>query len=99
MPDSQNFGNIAYMISLTGKCILTLLHSEWPKLYRVLAILSAMGLNTGSNREDTDKLVHLSSLINIAHRMAKTPNFFRVLAILSAVGLNFLCKHNKSGQI
>ena len=24
---------------------LTLLHSEWPKLYRVLAILSAVGLN------------------------------------------------------
>ena len=23
---------------------LTLLHSEWPKLYRVLAILSAIGL-------------------------------------------------------
>ena len=24
--------------------LLTLLHSEWPKLYRVLAILSAIGL-------------------------------------------------------
>ena len=25
-------------------CLLTLLHSEWPKLYGVLAILSAIGL-------------------------------------------------------
>ena len=24
---------------------LTLLHSEWPKLYRVLAVLGAVGLN------------------------------------------------------
>ena len=27
---------------------LTLLHSEWPKLHRVLAILSAVGLNMTS---------------------------------------------------
>ena len=27
--------------------ILTLLHSEWPKLYGVLAVLSAVGLNDG----------------------------------------------------
>ena len=26
-------------------CFLTLLHSEWPKLYGVLTILSAIGLN------------------------------------------------------
>ena len=26
--------------------VLTLLHSEWPKLHRVLAILNAIGLNT-----------------------------------------------------
>ena len=25
--------------------LLTLLHSEWPKLHRVLAVLSAKGLN------------------------------------------------------
>ena len=29
---------------LNGSQLLTLLHSEWPKLYRVLAILSAIGL-------------------------------------------------------
>ena len=28
--------------------LLTLLHSEWPKLYGVLAILSAIGLNKHS---------------------------------------------------
>ena len=27
-----------------NKCCLTLLHSKWPKLYRVLVILSAIGL-------------------------------------------------------
>ena len=27
-----------------GKIALTLLHSEWPKLHRVLAVLSAIGL-------------------------------------------------------
>ena len=33
------------IMSATG---LTLLHSEWPKLHRVLAILSAIGLNATS---------------------------------------------------
>ena len=28
---------------------LSLLHSEWPKLYGVLAILSAIGLSIGAN--------------------------------------------------
>ena len=30
-----------------GSLFLTLLHSEWPKLYGVLAILSAIGLKEG----------------------------------------------------
>ena len=41
-----------YMYSF--QMLLSLLHSEWPKLYRVLAILSAIGLNCTSllNTED-----------------------------------------------
>ena len=31
-------------IEFNSVSILTLLHSEWPKLYRVLTILSAIGL-------------------------------------------------------
>ena len=32
---------------LTTNCDLNLLHSEWPKLHRVLAILSAIRLSLG----------------------------------------------------
>ena len=38
------------IIKLNGEVTLpciTLLHSEWPKLHRVLAVLSAIGLNFG----------------------------------------------------
>ena len=39
----QNIATLARPIN----SVLTLLHSEWPKLYEVLAILSAIGLNSG----------------------------------------------------
>ena len=32
-------------VKMAELLLLTLLHSEWPKLYGVLAILSAIGLN------------------------------------------------------
>ena len=32
--------------TIAGNLYLTLLHSEWPKFHRVLAILSAIGLKT-----------------------------------------------------
>ena len=34
---------VTYFVVMT----LTLLHSEWPKLNRVLAVMSAVGLNIG----------------------------------------------------
>ena len=40
---SIHFKNVK-LLSPTGLTFLTLLHSEWPKLHRVLAILSAKGL-------------------------------------------------------
>ena len=36
-------------------CLLTLLHSERPKLYGVLAVLSAIGLKSGVEVEDVGK--------------------------------------------
>ena len=36
------------MLEFFTKLFLTLLHSEQPKLYRVLAVLSAIGLKTGN---------------------------------------------------
>ena len=35
----------AIVVIISVQTPLTLLHSEWPKLHRVLAILSAIGLN------------------------------------------------------
>ena len=37
--------NVFILFAAKGWYCLTLLHSEWPKLHRVLAILSAIGLN------------------------------------------------------
>ena len=47
MKEKDNSAFINNIFTLSGFClpsILTLLHSEWPKLYEVLAILSAIGL-------------------------------------------------------
>ena len=43
---SKKNNDKAFCIQYVGKCnfSLALLHSEWPKLHRVLAILSAKGL-------------------------------------------------------
>ena len=40
----EMFTKISLKQIFVGKTLLTLLHSEWPKLYRVSAILSAKGL-------------------------------------------------------
>ena len=37
-------------LSGNRNCLFSLLHSEWPKLYRVLAFLSAMELNLNGKR-------------------------------------------------
>ena len=39
--------NSILLIHFTFMCSLTLLHSEWQKLHRVLAVLSATGLISG----------------------------------------------------
>ena len=39
----------SYILALQKVEFLTLLHSEWPKLYGVLAILSAIGLISSGN--------------------------------------------------
>ena len=38
----------------SGSC-LTLLHSKWPKLHRVLAVLSAIGLRMGCLSKGTNR--------------------------------------------
>ena len=58
--------------------ILTLLHSEWPKLHRVLAILSVIGLK---NLLQLHSFGH--SECNRVKEFASTP----VLAILSVIEL------------
>ena len=46
---------LVYLISEHKRpTLLTLLHSEWPKLHRVLAILSAIVLNGGGQRGERD---------------------------------------------
>ena len=42
--------------SFQVKEFLTLLHSEWPKLHRVLAILSAKGLKHDMYRDSLDQV-------------------------------------------
>ena len=42
----------AFSSSAPAHLTLTLLHSEWPKLHRVLAVLSAIGLNILSFKND-----------------------------------------------
>ena len=42
------FGCVSHFLIL-AEYSLTLLHSEWQKLHRVLAVLSAKGLNTYMN--------------------------------------------------
>ena len=47
---------------------LTLLHSEWPKLYGVLAILSAIGLNkVYSYKKDMHQGMQILSLKSRPH--------------------------------
>ena len=41
--------SVEYASEMTAFGYLTLLHSEWPKLYGVLAILSAIGLNLSNS--------------------------------------------------
>ena len=60
---------IVFVREMSGKCQgilffpfcmnpdpLTLLHSEWPKLYGVLAILSAVGLSAKGKTDQTGQL-------------------------------------------
>ena len=49
-------------------CGLTLFHSERPKLYRVLAVLNAIGLNTVHGNVDPNKHPHSNS---VPHFLAK----------------------------
>ena len=44
----HNFADLCY--NCQKSLVFTLLHSEWPKLHRVLALLSAVGLNRESNK-------------------------------------------------
>ena len=44
--------------------ILTLLHSEWPKLHRVLAVQSAPGLNLMSDSCQTVDIRQVSDVIS-----------------------------------
>ena len=75
----ENTAEVIVVFSYT----LTLLHSEWPKFHRVLAILSAIRL----------------LLNPIALRMAKLhseqPKLRRVLAALSAIRLSYRPLYSK----
>ena len=65
---------------------LTLLHSEWPKLYGALAILSATGLK----KREKMKLVAFNWIKRVKYSTllhSEWPKLYGVLAILSAIGL------------
>ena len=68
--------------------MLTLLHSEWPKLLRVLVILSAIGLNYISLEKilsSEAKPVHLISGIARTWYLLFLPNdYVRLLPFLHA---------------
>ena len=57
----------------------TLLHSDWSKLYRVLAFLSAIGL------------MHSERPVGLMH--SKWPKHYGVLTVLSAIGLMCFILH------
>ena len=70
---------------------LTLLHSERPKLYGVLAILSAIGLNMKMwllNFHYHGVLAILSAIGLNMKMWLLNFHYYGVLAILSAIGLN-----------
>ena len=52
---------------------LTLLHSEWPKLHRVLAVLSAIGLNW--------KLYYLFLLLHVSYTLGSVNNVLKIIFI------------------
>ena len=70
---------------------LTLMHSERPKLHRVLAVLSATGLNKLHSR-DYESAIHYNELVSRNNELVFTllhserPKLHRVLAVLSATG-------------
>ena len=70
---------------------LTLLHSERPKLYVVLAILSAIGLGIGllGTCSEFHRVLAVLSAIGLSTGLLGTcSEYYRVLAILSAIGLS-----------
>ena len=61
-----------------AKCKLSLLHSEWPKLHRVLAILSAVGFELTGHpiKEGWKKLQKMSIPLNGSEMVLEQPFFF-----------------------
>ena len=57
-------GRLASPESVPFNLTLTLLHSEWPKLYRVLAFLNAIGLKTFGNFSKGEH-AHRGLLLNL----------------------------------
>ena len=69
--------------------LLTLLHSERPKLYTVLAFLSAIGLRDalfGSVLFFSKSIIFIIGLLTLLH--SEKPKLYGVLAFLSAVELS-----------
>ena len=69
---------------------LTLLHSEWPKLHRVLAILSAIALkekfkNSSKNREIWPYLTIKEGRLGVPPKIGKSPIYGRELTGMLSV--------------
>ena len=69
---------------------LTLLHSGWPKLYRVLAVLSAIGLNFVAFHTNT-YISHISLSYEIHSEML--PKFLRLCQTTSVQFQNHPFQH------
>ena len=66
---------------------LTLLHSERPNLYTILAFLSAVGLISMSNADGRKLLPLKMHWYNLTLLHSERPKLYTILAFLSAVGL------------
>ena len=74
---------------------LTLLHSEWPKLYRVLAILSAIGLKAKKtlkgplqkSRPKFDLYSCSFPRLYLVRRKTELKASFRILPLISPNGM------------
>ena len=65
----------AWLLSVLPFKILTLLHSERPKLHRVLAILSAIGLKALEELSEFKNTIHSDSFLACLVAETFTKNF------------------------